>query len=217
MSNIAGKAYAMNLLTPITRWKVIINRIIFWFAGTKMFSSALDGLVTLSLIHYARWVIIGRKQFPHVSPSQPKEDLKYNYMAFNSNFNGSWTQYVDSFSIAIPSGLNLIWWKNVAWPNAVPETPFNRYVIGNQIWTAHYYCAYPMAASNDVKAGHEIAKGVRKLSKELGAVSAVDFRKKYDAVLEAVQNEISMMARTPIVSLANEAIAKRERIEDQTI
>ncbi|NQY11078.1 MAG: hypothetical protein HRT71_16400 [Flavobacteriales bacterium] len=214
MSNIAGKAYSMNLMTPITRKMILINKLIFWIAGTPYFSGALNGLRTLSLIHYARWVVVGRKQFPHVSPDQPEEDLEYNYMFFNSNFNGSWTQYVDSFSMAIPSGLNLLWKKNVGWPDAVPETPFNRYVINNQIWSSHYYCAYPMAASNDVKAGQSIKGGVEELSKGLDSISAADFRKKYDATTKKLENDISMMAPTPVVSLANLAIEKRERIEE---
>ena len=105
MSNIAGKAYAMNVITPVRWYLAWFNRLIFKIAANPSF---LQGLISLSLIHYARWAVIGRNKFPHFEEeNQPKEDLNYSYMLFCSNFNGSWDQYVDSFTFAIPSGLDL--------------------------------------------------------------------------------------------------------------
>jgi len=216
MSNIAGKAYAMNLLTPISRYRVLINRFIFWLAGISFFQKkTFGGLITLSLIHYARWVILGRNQFPWLGEEQPKEDLNYDYMFFFSNFNGSWTQYVDSFSMAIPGGLDLLWFKNIGWPDSVPETPFNSYVIKNQIWTEHYYSAYPMASSNDIKSAKNVKKQLLMLCENLETISDEDFIKKYNDALYTLQSDLSQMAPTPVVSLANEAFEKRNRIETQ--
>lgn len=216
MSNIAGKAYAMNLLTPISRYRVLINRFIFWLAGISFFQKkTFGGLITLSLIHYARWVILGRNQFPWLGEEQPKEDLNYDYMFFFSNFNGSWTQYVDSFSMAIPGGLDLLWFKNIGWPDSVPETPFNSYVIKNQIWTEHYYSAYPMASSNDIKSAKNVKKQLLMLCENLETISDEDFIKKYNGALYTLQSDLSQMAPTPVVSLANEAFEKRNRIETQ--
>jgi len=217
MSNIAGKAYAMNLVTPIQANRVWKNKVIFWLAGLKIFQKkAFGGLLTLSLIHYARWVIIGKNQFPRLAPEQPQEDLHYAYMFFFSNFNGSWTQYVDSFSMAIPSGLDLLWRKNVGWPNSVPETPFNDYVIKNQIWTNHYYNAYPMSSSNDVKSAKKVKKKLLDLRQNLDNISDSDFQKKYNQALLDLQADISHMAPTPVVSLAHEAIEKRKSIQDDS-
>ena len=214
MSNIAGKAYAMNLMTPIKPMRVWMNRLIFWVAGLKFFQKiSFDGLLTLSLIHYARWAIVGRKQFPNLGNGQPREDLNYAYMFFFSNFNGSWTQYVDSFSMSIPGGLNLLWRKNVGWPDAVPETPFNAYVIKNQIWTNHYYNAYPLASSNDVKSAKRVKHEVIKLADELATISPAEFREKFNSTLMELQADISKMTPTPVVSLAHEAIEKRRSIE----
>ena len=175
MSNVAGKAYAMNLLTPIKLNRVWINRFIFWLAGLKLFQKkSFGGLLTLSLIHYARWVIFKDKDIPDLG--QPKEKLKYGYMLFFSNFNGSWTQYVDSFSKSIPGGLNLLWFKHIGWPGSVPETNFNKYVIGNQIWTEHYYNAYPVASSNDIKSARNVKRVLEELmQKELDSISPDDF------------------------------------------
>ncbi len=215
MSNIAGKAYAMNLLTPIESSRVWKNRFIFWLAGLPIFQKrAFNGLITLSLIHYARWVIFRDKDIPDLG--QPKEKLKYGYMLFFSNFNGSWTQYVDSFSMSIPGGLNLLWHKNVGWPDAVPETPFNKYVIGNQIWTEHYYNAYPLASSNDVKSAKKVKAVLIDLVNQvdLDEISSDDFLIRYNKMLLDLQSDISQMEPTPVVSLAYEAICKRYRIDN---
>ncbi len=211
MSNIAGKAYAMNVVTPLRWYTAWINRVIFC-AAQLPFLSVLDGLLTLSLIHYARWVIVKPSQFPHLASSQPKETIKYNYMFFFSNFNGSWTQYVDSFHMSIPKGLNLFWKLNLKFPGSVPLQPFHAYITYNQIWTNHYYNAYPTAASNDVKAAKRIKDalaGPKGFINDTKNASPDDFKKKYDRLLNGLQNDLSLMAPTPIVSLAAAAVASR--------
>ncbi len=216
MSNIAGKAYAMNLVTPLARLTVLANKAVFWAVGTRYFAPRLDGLLTLSMIHYARWVILRAEDFPRVSVEQPKEQLKYGYMLFFSNFNGSWEQYVDSFSAAIPKGLNLLWRKNIGWPAAVPEQPFHRYVEFNQIWTDYYYSAYPMAASNDVKAAQRVKDRLQELVADTASDAPDAFLRKYNRMLKDLQGDLSPMDATPIVSLAAEEIAARAAHETRT-
>lgn len=215
MSNIAGKAYAMNLVTPFKPRNVWLNRFIFWLGGVKFLQkNAFSGLLTLSVIHYARWVIVGQKQLPWLGDGQPEEKLNYIYMFFFSNFNGSWTQYVDSFSIALPKRLNLIWYKSVGLRGTIPETPFNDYVVKNQIWTDHYYNAYPMASSNDVKSAKRVREQLFILCEDLETISSEAFLKKYHAAMFELQADISQMEPSPVVSLANEAINKMTRIKN---
>jgi hypothetical protein len=209
MSNIAGKAYAMNLVTPIKGLMVAINKLVFWAVGTPLFEKQLNGLLTLSMIHYARWVILRAEDFPRLSRAQPKEELEYGYMMFFSNFNGSWEQYVDSFSAAIPSGLDLLWFRNVGWPKSVPEQPFHRYVEFNQIWTDYYYNAYPMAASNDVKAAQRVKGKLELMVRETAEATPSQFIVAYNGLLKELQNDLSLMDASPIVSLAAEEVARR--------
>ena len=211
MSNIAGKAYAMNLVTPLRAPLAPINRLIFWALRSPLLGFSLRGLLTLSMIHYARWVIVCDSEFPHLDPSQPKEKLRYRYMFFFSNFNGSWEQYVDSFSAAIPSGLDLLWLLNVGWPKAVPEQPFHRYVEHNQIWTDYYYSAYPMAASNDVKSAQKVKRRLCEFVVQTEHSSAEQFLAQYNRMLKELQNDLGQLASSPIVSLAAEDIAARRR------
>ncbi len=212
MSNIAGKSYAMNVITPIGRWRVYINKLIFKLAQTPAMSGKFDGLLTLSLIHFARWVIIMPNQFPRLSDDQPKESLKYAYMLFFSNFNGSWKQYVDSFHMAIPSGLNLLWHKNVKYPNSVPLQPFHKYILHNQIWTEHYYNAYPLAASNDVKAAVALKPNLQAFVEATQNSDADTFQKQFKAFIYDNQAHLGIMAPSPVVSIANEAMQESQRL-----
>lgn len=207
MSNIAGKAYAMNVITPVRWYTAWLNKLFFVFVG--IFPSFLNGLMTLSLIHYARWVIIGRKQFPHLHPKQPVEDLNYSYMMFFSNFNGSWDQYVDSFTFSIPGGLDLFWKWNVRYSKSVALTPFHNYIRYNQLETIHYYSAYPLAASNDIKAGQLVRKAVIDFGKVSQSLSDEDFQKHYNALLRGLQHDLGDMRPAPIVSMAAQQVEKR--------
>ncbi len=209
MSNIAGKAYAMNVITPQSMLTYYISKIIFKVAQLSVFQSKLGGLATLSLIHYARWAVIGRKQFPHLSKEQPRENLNYNYMLFFSNFNGSWEQYVDSFHKAIPSGLDLLWRNNVKYPKSVPLQPFHAYINFNQMWTSHYYSAYPIAASNDVKSAKKVRKELTGLAEKMDDLSDNEFKEAYEDMLLDLQHHISTMEDTPVISLASQAVKNR--------
>ncbi len=156
-------------------------------------------------------------EFPRISDEQPAEELNYNYMFFFSNFNGSWAQYVDSFSAAIPDGLNSLWHGNIGWPQAVPQQPFHRYVNDNQLWTNHYYSAYPMAASNDVKAAQRVKDELRQFIDDTQADGPEHFLKKYQALLTSLQSCLSCMTETPIVSLAHQAVAEQCRADEGVV
>ena len=215
MSNIAGKAYAMNVVTPANWYTAWVNKFLFWFVQLPGGAAYLEGLLTLSLIHYARWAIVRPNEFPHLDESQPKETIKYSYMFFFSNFNGSWDQYVDSFSSSIPNGLDLFWYRNVKYPKSVPFDPFHAYINYNQVWTSHYYNAYPLAASNDVKAARHLAGKLRAFNQANSQASPESFQDAYHRLLLDVQHDIGIMERTPIVSLSAQAVTQRRLEETQ--
>lgn len=209
MSNIAGKAYAMNVITPLRWYMAWINKLIFWIAMKR--PSTLKGLVTLSMIYYARWVIIGSKQFPHVDPAQPREKLKYSYMLFFSNFNGSWDQYVDSFTFSIPNGLDLFWKWNIRYPRSIALTPFHDYIRYNQIETAHYYNAYPLATSNDVKSAKKVKQALQTFDEQWANAPPDEFLRQYHGMLRNLQNDLGAMCPAPIISMSAAQVQKRRK------
>jgi hypothetical protein len=137
-------------------------------------------------------------------------------MLFFSNFNGSWDQYVDSFSSAISSGLNLFWFRNIKYPGSVPMLPFHRYITSNQIWTDYYYNAYPMASSNDVKAAQRVRKELLTFISDVENANPDEFQKQYNTLLINVQHDISQMGDNPVVSLSASAVEHRLRKEVRT-
>ena len=111
--------------------------------------------------------------------------------------------------MAIPVGLNLFWFKNVKYPKSVPINPFHEYITDNQIWTNHYYNAYPMAASNDVKSAKKVKTALQVFIKDTEKVTPDEFQKRYNRLLINLQHDLCQMAPTPIVSLAENAVTNR--------
>ena len=209
MSNIAGKAYAMNVITPLRWYTAWLTKLMFWIAGKRPVrdnSGAADAFA-----HSLRALGRDRRQtsFRGSAISSRAKELKYSYMMFFSNFNGSWDQYVDSFSSAIPDGLDKFWVLNVKYPKSVPMLPFHRYITSNQIWTDHYYNAYPMAASNDVKSAQRVRNGLLGFIADTKDSPADDFQQKYNKLLLTLQHDVSQMGPNPIVSLSAWAVEDR--------
>ena len=214
MSNIAGKAYAMNVCSPIPWYSVWYKKFIFWVVSTFL-QSRLNGLLTLSLIHYARWVIVRPSEFPRLSEDQPAERLSYSYYFFFSNFNGSWLQYVDSFSSAIPDGLDMFWKCGVKYPGSVPMRPFHEHILFHQIWTEHYYNAYPMASSNDVKSAKRVKDGLLGFIDASASDTPDQFQERYNRLLIDLQHDLSWMEPSPVVSLSADQILRRREREQR--
>ena len=217
MSNVAGKAYAMNVVTPMRPWLTWINRALFMLS--RALPSSLKGLLGLSIIHFARWVIIRRNQWTDLG--QGKQALKNDYMLFCSNFNGTWDQYIDAFSDGIPDGLDLLWYSSTSYPHSIPITPFKNYIRTNQIDTDYYYNSVPGAAQRDIKAALRIRRAILDLMEKQPSLSPVDFRKLYIAALigvpddparVGVQNDLGYQGYAPVASVDTEN-ADRNRVD----
>jgi len=200
MSNIAGKAYAMNVVTPSKPHLTWTNRLIFMVA--RGVPKVLSGLLGLSLIHFARWVIIKRDEWPDLG--QGKQKIDNDYMLFCSNFNGTWDQYIDAFSDGIPNGLNLFWYSATKYPQSIPVTPFKNYITYNQVFTDYYYNATPGSAQRDIKCAMRVHESVVRLSKAHAEQSPEDFAKTYAAELLKVQGCLGDPGYGPVASLDTE-------------
>jgi hypothetical protein len=206
VSNVAGKAYAMNVVTPLPGYCTPLCRLIFWLVRSRLFHKRLRGLRALSLIHFARWVVLRDDDFPVLSDEQPSEHLKYTYVLFFSSFNGSWAQYLDSFSAAIPRGLNLLWYRSVKYPGARSRGSLHAYVTANQLQTSHYYSAYPLASASDVKAALRVKRRLCEFIDEVREVQPEEFRVCYQRMLLELQNDLAPLEPAPPMSLTPPAV-----------
>jgi hypothetical protein len=162
------------------------------------FKSLQGSLVTLSFIHFARWVIIKRSQFPRLSGEQPQEDLHHDYLLFCSNFNGTWNQYIDAFSAVLSGGLNAIWRWSEKYPGAVPVTEFKRMIALSQFDTDYYYTAYPYAATNDVKAAHRVEAALNAFASRSKDLPPEEFARAYLRLLVEVQGDLGATGEAPV-------------------
>lgn len=196
MTNINGKAYAMNAVTPMKAWKAPILRVLFFLLGA--IKSKQQDLIDLSFIHFARWVIVKRNQFPRLAPEQPEEQLDYDYLLFFSNFNGTWNQYIDAFSAVLATGLDLIWRWSEKFPGSVPVTAFKRYISLVQFDTDYYYTAYPYATTNDVKAAIRVDDALREFANSSQGLAPEQFNQAYLKLLVKVQADIGAVGHAPM-------------------
>lgn len=196
MTNINGKAYALNAITPMKPWKTPILKSFFFLLGA--IKPLQNDLKNLSFIHFARWVIVGRNQFPHLSDKQPHEELRYDYLLFFSNFNGTWNQYIDAFSAVLSKGLDLIWRWSDKYPGARPVTAFKRYISLVQFDTDYYYNAYPRATTNDVKAALRVQDALDQFASTSQSLSPADFEKAWLEFLTRVQADLGSTGVAPV-------------------
>lgn len=203
MANVAGKSYGMTAFTRMRWWQTLLLRVSFYFVGVLQkptvqrllanwkFVKMQQYLVQLSFIHFARWVIIPGDKFPHVAASQPLERLRYDYLLFESNFNGGWDQYIDAFSAVIPGGMDMIWRWSRKYPGSQPNTPFLAYIHSCQYDTDYYYNATPGASATDVMAAVQLHDRLHALSASTVVVSPAAFRAAWEQCLQLSANDLA--------------------------
>jgi hypothetical protein len=197
MSNINGKVYAMNAVTPMKPWKTWLLRGFFFLLWN--IKPLQQDLINLSFIEFARWVIIPRRRFPFLSNGQAREELKYDYLLFFSNFNGTWNQYIDAFSAVLSKGLNLVWRWSEKFPGAVPVTLFKEYIARVQFDTDYYYTSYPQATANDLKSAHIVQASYESLRSRAAQCTPEEFSRAYLDFVIQVQSHLGTTGQAPIV------------------
>jgi hypothetical protein len=197
MSNVAGKAYIMNALSPVRPWLAWFQRLEY-MAARALPAVLLAPLLGLSFIHFARWVIIKRDQWPDLG--QGKQTLRNDYLLFSSNFNGTWDQYLDAFSDGNPTGVDSAWITSTKFPHSIPSTPFKDYIRVNQVDTDYYYNATPGAAQRDIKSALRVRRALQRLAEQHAVLTPVDFQKAYIAELCKAQNDLGYQGYAPVAS-----------------
>jgi hypothetical protein len=177
-------------------WKTWILRGLFLLL--RHIPALTRDLVGLSFIHFARWVIVPRHAFPRLTERQPKDHLRYDYLLFFSNFNGTWNQYIDAFSAVLSRGLNGIWRWSEKFPGSVPVTPFKSYITRGQFDTDYYYTAYPNATTNDVKAAHRVTAALEEFAKLSQGMPPAQFADAYLRFLVKVQGDLGATGEAPV-------------------
>jgi len=186
MANVEGKATAITVLSPVKPGWTLWLRALF-FAGTHL-TSSLEKLQQLSFIHYARWAILERR-WPG-GDRRRGERLRYRYLLFESNFNGTWDEYIDAFSEVVPTRMKLIWGSSYGFPGPLPVEPFKAYIRKNEFPIEHYYSAYPQATTTEVVSALEVARAHAALSARAEGLGAEELKRAYEDFLFEVQHHL---------------------------
>lgn len=185
MGNVAGRATALTVLTPIKRGWPVWLRVRFWIVGR--IPALTRDLRRLSFIHFAYWAIIDR--FPYNGAPQEPDRLNYRYLLFESNFNGMWEEYIDAFSAVLPDRMKKIWGSSFGFPGPVPVGPFKDYIRHNELAASHYYCAYPQATTTMIMGALALQRRFSAFAKQVqdDAMTPEEFQEAYHALLTDVQ------------------------------
>jgi hypothetical protein len=186
MANVRGKAYAINVLTPMKPWKSMFIRAAFRLFSLKFTQWELRAL---SFIHFARWTLISSRNLPTFPEMTRRATISYNYLLFESNFNGSWNEYIDAFHSVLSFKLNLVWLWSEKFPGSVPLAPFQKYIQHNQIYTDYYYVAYPGSTVRDVKNALDVVSAFEALAASVDDTDEA-FAKTYLTFATRVQNKL---------------------------
>jgi hypothetical protein len=181
MANVEGQATAITVLTPLKRRGPLVLWLVFWVG--RNVKATLKKLVQLSFIHYARWAVIHR--FPGPDGG---EKLGHPYLLFESNFNGTWDQYIDAFSEVVPFRMKSIWGSSFGFPGPRPVEPFKQYIRRNEFVVNHYWSAYPGATTTEIISAGHVEAALAPLLEQARDLEPEAFKSAYESFLTEVQH-----------------------------
>src|SRR3954451_24285037 len=183
MANVEGKATAITVLTPVRPLGRHALAAVFWIG--RNVTATLAKLQRLSFIHYARWAVIER--FPDGAEG---ERLHHTYLLFESNFNGTWDQYIDAFSEVVPLRMKAIWGTSYGFPGPIPVEPFKAYIRRNEFIANHYWSAYPGATTTEIISARRLAAALDGFRTRSARLDPEGFARAYHAMLADVQRDL---------------------------
>ena len=118
---------------------------ILWAVSIQV-KSVKGSLLDLATIHFARWVIIDNG----------------NNILFESNFDGSWENYIDDFVDHASLGMNLIWGNCIGFPRggAKDIESFKAYIRKNQTPPQVFYSAYKDSTVRNILTDLSLSKKI---------------------------------------------------------
>lgn len=177
-----GRALAMTLFSLVRPGMTWFPRLVFAMGRRSMGT----GIRTLSFIHFARLSII--EEF--ADHGQPREDLGMALQLFESNYNGTFDQYIDSFVEAVPLYMRLFWGTSYGFPWRLPPGAFKRYIDASELPVDHYYVAIPEASVTMIESALRVAAANDQFRREALALTDREFAERFRGFLEQVQKDL---------------------------
>jgi len=145
----------MTVVVPVkqTVTAYVMLRLVL-FVMNQVFKLSKGKLSDLDTVHFARWVIIDRGR----------------NILFESNFDGSWENYIDDFADHAVAGMNMVWGNCIGFPmsGSSDVESFKRYIRDNQTPAQVYYSAYPDSTVRNILTDISLNTKVTKLARPYG-------------------------------------------------
>lgn len=180
MNHASPPAQALTVLTPLRPGGAFAVKAAFW-VGDR-FPSLLNDLRTLSFIHFARWAVV---------PSEPGLGCRA-LLLFESDFDGDWNDYIDSFAEVLALRMKAIWGTSYGFPGPRPTDGFRAYIRRNQLVPRVCYAAVPGATTTQVLAALKLRDAHRSLQTAAAdpAMDDATFAARWRGFLTEVQFEL---------------------------
>ena len=174
--NTIGRMTGLTLFTPIRPQWLPVQKAAFWLG--RYVPLAQKHILQFDFIHMVRWTIV---------KNLPGEDLHYQYLFFESNFDGPWQHYIDAFAYVIPRDIRFVWGRGTDFPGPPPAEPLKAWIARNSMEGGHYYCAYPQASTRMCKSALVVQERVDRLVRDSERMSPEQFAEAYRKFLTGVQ------------------------------
>ena len=176
-----GRLVPITILNPLKPWGPAWLHVLFFLARhiDAVFNSKIR---RLAFIHFARWTVLPR-ELPGGAPGRSPQRLRQQYLLFESNFNGDWAEYLDSFAYAIPWRIRWVWSSTYGFPGPTPTEPFKESIRTNDFAADYYYCAYPDASVSMILSAVALDRALPEVIARVDQVDARTFRAEFDAFL----------------------------------
>ncbi|HET7488097.1 MAG TPA: hypothetical protein VFJ85_09220 [Acidimicrobiales bacterium] len=155
--------------------RLATEAVFLWVRATITGSNDIQ---TLSFIHFARWGII--RKLP--SPAGPSSRLAQPLFLFESNYNGTFEQYIDAFAQVLGPGMESFWFTSYGFPGPLPVQPFKDYIRSNEFVLDHYYLAYPTVSTTEAVAALELRPRHVAFKEAAAALEPAAFAEAFDAL-----------------------------------
>jgi len=156
MGNVHGRMTGLTLFTPIRPQWVWLLRI--GLPVTRHLPFMARHILQFNFIKFVRWTIV---------PGLEGERLNYQYLFFESNFDGPWQHYIDAFAYVIPLDIRVTWGRGPGFPAPPPAEPLKAWIAMNSMEGGTYYCAHPDASTRMVNSALAVRDRLAELDPNL--------------------------------------------------
>jgi hypothetical protein len=146
------RATALTVVLPLKWWGRAYLSAWFWFLQRPMVKRrrfAFDKVDDLQFISAIRWSLLP-PFVPKRSPVARTREQRWQLL-FESNFDGDWNEYLDSFGTILGHGLQSIVRPGIGYPGLDNVDLFKSYARANDHLPEVYESAYPELTAADIR------------------------------------------------------------------